>query len=563
MVFTKDSLPQWFAVFGVCYEWVSDQGTHFKNQVMTDLQHVLGAHHHFTTDRCPWANGTAEVVMSQLLRLFRACLSEWRMATTQWNQIHMVVMLIMNRLRSPSLGGVAPVTAMSGRPAMSPLDTIILPGSLKSATLAEIESMQRANINRAREPMDAMHKEMNATNSLKRDRACKTHNKKRGMQMGQFVVGYYMFYQDVWQHHRAKLRTTWCGPAVVTAVAKPWNKGLQCGKSVMLSSSDLAALVRRRRSMSLRRRLLYMEQLFATIERPIIPDIRFDISSLNNTDAILKFRFDVCGIQKLTTLLKVPGVFITSSLDRCHAAEALCIVLFRLSYPRRYIDMVDLFGRSRESLCRIFNGMVDSLYDTWKQLIYFSRAVALSRLDDYKSAIISKGSPVTSIFAFIDGSKIQTCRITQSPGLEATPDLQRYIYSGHKRMHCLNFQALTAPDGLCIHFWGPIEGSRHDTTLLRESELLAYLDKHIADFGGSYIYGDPAYGCIPWIMSGFKGKQISQQQRAFNGAMSRVRLAVEWSFGRMKTLWPAITFKMQQKIMLQNVGKLVLQLGAT
>ncbi|KAF0702603.1 hypothetical protein AaE_015828 [Aphanomyces astaci] len=208
-VFTKDCLLQWFAVFGVCYEWVSDQGTHFKNQVMAVLQHVLGAHHHFTTARCPWANGTVEVVMRQLLRLFRACLSEW-------------LMLIMNQLPSPSLGGVAPVTAMSGRPAMSPLDTIILPGSLKSATLAEIESMQRANIDQAREALDAMHKEMNATNSLKRDRARKAHNKKRGMQMAQFVVGDYVLYQDVWQHHRAKLRTTWCGPAVVTAVASSW-----------------------------------------------------------------------------------------------------------------------------------------------------------------------------------------------------------------------------------------------------------------------------------------------------------------------------------------------------
>ncbi|KAF0710770.1 hypothetical protein AaE_012385, partial [Aphanomyces astaci] len=101
------------------------------------------------------------------------------MGTTQWNEIHMVVMRIMSQLPSPSLGGLPPVTAMSDRPAMSPLDTIILPGSLKSATLAMIESMQRANIDQAREALDAMHKEMNATNSFKRDRARKTHNKKR------------------------------------------------------------------------------------------------------------------------------------------------------------------------------------------------------------------------------------------------------------------------------------------------------------------------------------------------------------------------------------------------
>jgi Integrase core domain len=29
---------EWFAAFGVATQWVSDQGSHFKNQVMTELQ---------------------------------------------------------------------------------------------------------------------------------------------------------------------------------------------------------------------------------------------------------------------------------------------------------------------------------------------------------------------------------------------------------------------------------------------------------------------------------------------------------------------------------------------
>ncbi|ETV97426.1 hypothetical protein H310_09756 [Aphanomyces invadans] len=221
-VFVKQCLLQWFAVFGICYEWVSDQGTHFKNQVIAELQHVLGAHHHFITARCPWANGTVEVVMRMLLKLFRACLSEWRMATTQWSEIHLVVMLILNQLPSPSLGNVAPVTAMSGRPAMSPLDTIALPGLTKSATLEVINESQRDNIDKARAALNAMHKVVAETNAKKRAQARKSHDAKRGVQMAQFVVGDYVLYQDVWMHKRAKLRTTWCGPAVVTNVASNW-----------------------------------------------------------------------------------------------------------------------------------------------------------------------------------------------------------------------------------------------------------------------------------------------------------------------------------------------------
>ena len=43
--FVKSCLLQWFAVFGVCYDWISDQRAHIKNQVIAELQHVLGAHH--------------------------------------------------------------------------------------------------------------------------------------------------------------------------------------------------------------------------------------------------------------------------------------------------------------------------------------------------------------------------------------------------------------------------------------------------------------------------------------------------------------------------------------
>jgi RNase H-like domain found in reverse transcriptase/Integrase zinc binding domain len=39
-------LIEWFAAFGVAPQWVSDQGSHFKNQVMTEEQKQLGTKHH-------------------------------------------------------------------------------------------------------------------------------------------------------------------------------------------------------------------------------------------------------------------------------------------------------------------------------------------------------------------------------------------------------------------------------------------------------------------------------------------------------------------------------------
>jgi hypothetical protein len=38
-----NGLLSWFALFGVVRVWVSDQGSYFKNELIRDLQHVLGA----------------------------------------------------------------------------------------------------------------------------------------------------------------------------------------------------------------------------------------------------------------------------------------------------------------------------------------------------------------------------------------------------------------------------------------------------------------------------------------------------------------------------------------
>ncbi|ETV89885.1 hypothetical protein H310_15275 [Aphanomyces invadans] len=83
-----------------------------------------------------------------------------------------------------------------------------------------------------------------------------------------------------------------------------------------------------------------------------------------------------------------------------------------------------------------------------------------------------------------------------------------------------------------------------------------YLDCRAESFEPYLIYGDPAYGMLRWICSGFKG-DISSREKEFNSSLSRVRQSVEWGFCRMKTQCAFVTYKMQQKIMLQSVGKVI------
>jgi hypothetical protein len=215
-------LLDWFPTFGVCRTWISDQGTYFKNTTIAALQHALGAHHHFTTARCPWANGTVEVVMRETLRCCRALLSEWLLQPRERPQVVKIVQIVLNNTPSPALGGVAPVTAMMGLAAMGPSDCIAVPGAMDSVTLESIQATQRQNVVKLQAALEDLHRRVSKTNKATRAAGRATTNNKKGAAMAQFDIGDYVLYADVWQHKRSKLSVKWCGPAQVKATVSNW-----------------------------------------------------------------------------------------------------------------------------------------------------------------------------------------------------------------------------------------------------------------------------------------------------------------------------------------------------
>jgi len=63
---TAVCLIEWFSAFGTVVQWVSDSGSHFKNDLVGELREKLHCSHHFTLAYCPWSNGTVEVVCGEL-----------------------------------------------------------------------------------------------------------------------------------------------------------------------------------------------------------------------------------------------------------------------------------------------------------------------------------------------------------------------------------------------------------------------------------------------------------------------------------------------------------------
>jgi len=108
-------------------------------------------------------------------------------------------------------------------------------------------------------------------------------------------------------------------------------------------------------------------------------------------------------------------------------------------------------------------------------------------------------------------------------------------------------------------FYGPVEGRRHDSTVLSMSKLYDVLEAHPTNlFEGRAIYGDPAYGCSRYMVCPFPNPRPGTRQALFNSRMSSVREAVEWGFGRLKTLWPFASSPSKIKVRQAPVGKIFL-----
>ena len=113
-----------------------------------------------------------------------------------------------------------------------------------------------------------------------------------------------------------------------------------------------------------------------------------------------------------------------------------------------------------------------------------------------------------------------------------------------------------APNGIIAHLFGPIEGRRHDSFMLGESNLLPLLERMVKPNGDPYVvYGDPAYGITRHIISPFRGAHLTRPQQLFNAEMSKCRICVEWGFGKILQYFTYLDFQRNLKVLLQPVAK--------
>lgn len=222
-----------------------------------------------------------------------------------------------------------------------------------------------------------------------------------------------------------------------------------------------------------------------------------------------------------------------------------------------YINVSDLLVDTLANTSRCLY-LATLVMKSWEKKLFFNTDMFVQRLQMYKQAVADKtGGLVNEIALFIDGTKQFICRPGKRPNARRGENLQKACYSGHKRRHCLSFQGCIAPDGIYISFFGPVEGRRHDSTLLRMSGLLPFIRNSDELAAQQFlIYGEPAYAVNDLMCAPFKGATLSPQQAEFNRTLSKARVSVEWGFGNVKRLFAFVEYAKSQKILLSPIATL-------
>lgn len=267
------------------------------------------------------------------------------------------------------------------------------------------------------------------------------------------------------------------------------------------------------------------------------------------------FRFDRSDIPRLARALGVPLVFRCSKNGSViNGDEGLLVFLYRLAYPCRLVEMSIFFNRSEGALSEIIRAEGEHLEEiAERKLVRFDPQKWAQHAPVFAHSIYLKGSPLKRCWGFVDGKFVPIAR----PGKDGyAGPLQRAFFSGYKRQHGMQFQGFVAPNGLFIEMNGPYAAVTNDVSMFNRSELFdrlcdvtVRLDRYLYAFAdcGYQILHVPL-GPRPSLPS------MTRRDKIFNRKMSRMRVSVEWSFGKITQLFAFCDFKKNFKLGKQPVG---------
>lgn len=207
--------------------------------------------------------------------------------------------------------------------------------------------------------------------------------------------------------------------------------------------------------------------LLSECQRGIYRVYKFNFNGYSDDECQRLFRFTKREVVILFSKFKLPAQITTTEGTWSIGVDALCVFLRKMSYPTRYHDLENMFGRSVSSLCNKFYYVLEYLFNKYERKLYLDVNFLRSRVQLYSNIIARKGCWSTHIWGFIDGTVRPIC--VPSNG-------QRAVFNGHKRKHALKYQIISTPDRSALNFLSSLNSSAFDSTfsfhLIRSYSIL-------------------------------------------------------------------------------------------
>ena len=127
---------------------------------------------------------------------------------------------------------------------------------------------------------------------------------------------------------------------------------------------------------------------------------------MSDLECRMKFRFTRDEIKRIAPLLWSRPWVKLSTRERVPRLEALCILLRRLSYPNRLVDLMDIFPRHLARLSEIITVTLNEIHERFIYLRIMNPDIyTTEQLHVLADAVAAKGDvQLTTCFGFIDGT---------------------------------------------------------------------------------------------------------------------------------------------------------------
>ena len=233
--------------------------------------------------------------------------------------------------------------------------------------------------------------------------------------------------------------------------------------------------------------------------------------------------------------------------------KRVALTLWFLATGSEYRTIGHLFGIAKSTVCVATKEVCTYIVD--KLLPEYIRMPQANALKEVVSSFASEYNFPQCVGA-VDGTHIPITSPQECPA----------DYFNRKGWHSVIMQGTVNNRGLFIDVYIGWPGRVHDARVFVNSSLFkkgrdeVLFPNWIKKMGNKdvplVLLGDPAYPLLSWLMKPFTDNgHLTTQQRNFNYRLSRARVVVEHSYGRLKGRWRCLLKRLDVKV--EDVPQLV------